>query len=120
MLDSRVTREVLAEARRVGAKVILSGDDRQLASIERGGLFTELGKQHGAAEITEVARQKVDWQREAAHDLAEGRFDSAVAAYDRHGAITWTGDGEAARAALVERCKTDALAEPQASRFVFA
>ena len=120
MLDSRATGEVLAEAKRAGAKVILSGDDRQLASIERGGLFTELRKAHGAAEITEVTRQKVDWQREAARDLAEGRFDSAVAAYDRHGAITWTGDGEAARATLVERWKADTLADPQASRFVFA
>jgi Ti-type conjugative transfer relaxase TraA len=120
MLDSRVTGEVLAEARRAGAKVILSGDDRQLASIERGGLFTELRKAHGAAEITEVTRQTVDWQRHAARDLAEGRFDSAVAAYDRHGAITWAGDGEAARAALVERWKADTLANPKASRFVFA
>ena len=120
MLDSRVTGEVLAEAKRAGAKVILSGDDRQLASIERGGLFTELRKQHGAAEITEVTRQKVDWQRQAARDLAEGRFDNAVAAYDRHGAITWTGDGEATRAALVARWKADTLADPQASRFVFA
>ena len=49
MLDSRITGEVLAEAKRAGAKVILSGDDRQLASIERGGLFTELRKAHGAA-----------------------------------------------------------------------
>ena len=120
MLDSRVTGEVLAEARRAGAKVVLAGDDRQLASIERGGLFTELRQRHGAAEITEVTRQKVDWQRQAARDLAEGRFDSAVAAYDRHGAITWTADGEAARAALVARWKADTLADPQASRFVFA
>ena len=120
MLDSRVTGEVLAEAKRAGAKVILSGDDRQLASIERGGLFTELRKAHGAAEITEVTRQKVDWQRQAARDLAEGRFDTAVAAYDRHGAISWTGGGEAARAALVARWKADTLADPRASRFVFA
>ena len=120
MLDSRVTGEVLAEAKRAGAKVILSGDDRQLASIERGGLFTELRRAHGAAEITEVTRQKVGWQREAARDLAEGRFDAAVAAYDRHGAINWTSDGEAARAALVARWKADTLADPQASRFVFA
>src|ERR1700712_5364825 len=120
MLDSRVTGELLAEAKRAGAQVVLAGDDRQLASIERGGLFTELRKAHGAAEITEVTRQKVDWQRHAARDLAEGRFDSAVAAYDRHGAITWTGDGEAARAALVERWKADTLADPKASRFVFA
>jgi len=120
MLDSRVTGELLAEAKSAGAKVILAGDDRQLASIERGGLFTELRRQHGAAEITEVTRQKVDWQRQAARDLAEGRFDAAVQAFDRHGAVTWTADQEAARAELVARWKMDTAANPQASRFVFA
>jgi ATP-dependent exoDNAse (exonuclease V) alpha subunit len=63
MLDTRIAGELLAEARVSGAKVILAGDDRQLASIERGGLFTELRKAHGAAEITEVTRQNVGWQR---------------------------------------------------------
>ncbi len=120
MLDSRVTGELLAEAKSAGAKVILAGDDRQLASIERGGLFTELRRAHEAAEITEVIRQKVDWQRQAARDLAEGRFDAAVQAFDRHGAVTWTADQEAARAALVSRWKADTAANPQASRFVFA
>ncbi len=120
MLDSRVTGELLAEAKSAGAKVILAGDDRQLASIKRGGLFTELRRQHGAAEITEVTRQKVDWQRQAARDLAEGRFDAAVQAFDRHGAVTWAPDQEAARAALVTRWKADTAADPQASRFVFA
>jgi Ti-type conjugative transfer relaxase TraA len=120
MLDSRVTGELLAEARQAGAKVVLAGDDRQLASIERGGLFTELRKAHGAAEITEVTRQRVDWQRQAARDLAEGRFDSAVQAFDKHGAVTWAEDQEAARAALVARWTADTTADPQASRFVFA
>ncbi len=120
MLDSRVTGELLAEARQAGAKVVLAGDDRQLASIERGGLFTELRKQHGAAEITEVTRQRVGWQRQAARDLAEGRFDAAVQAFDRNGAVTWTADQEAARAALVAHWTADTAADPQASRFVFA
>jgi len=120
MLDSRVTGELLAEARQAGAKVVLAGDDRQLASIERGGLFTELRKAHGAAEITEVTRQRVDWQRQAARDLAEGRFDAAVQAFDRHGAVTWTADQDAARAALVARWTADTAADPHASRFVFA
>jgi Ti-type conjugative transfer relaxase TraA len=120
MLDSRVTGELFAEARRAGAKVILAGDDRQLASIERGGLFSELKQHHGAAEITEVTRQRVDWQRQAARDLAEGRLADAVAAYDRAGAITWTQDQQAGRMALVEAWKRDTAAEPQATRFVFA
>jgi Ti-type conjugative transfer relaxase TraA len=120
MLDSRITGELLAAARSSGAKLILAGDDHQLASIERGGLFTELKAHHGSAEITEVTRQRVDWQRQAARDLAEGRFAEAVTAYDRAGAITWTPDQDAARTALVEAWTRDTAAEPAAKRFVFA
>jgi hypothetical protein len=120
MLDSRVTGELLAEARQAGAKLILAGDDRQLASIERGGLFTEMRQRHGAADISEITRQRVDWQREAAHDLAEGRFTDAVAAFDKAGAITWTNDQEDARTALVAAWKRDTAAQPAATRFVFA
>ena len=58
MLDTRVTGELLAAARQAGAKVILAGDDRQLASIERGGLFSEMRQRHGSAEITEVTRHR--------------------------------------------------------------
>jgi Ti-type conjugative transfer relaxase TraA len=120
MLDTRVTGELLGAARQAGAKVILAGDDRQLASIERGGLFAELRQRHGAAEITEVTRQKVDWQRQAARDLAEGRFGEAVAAFDTAGEITWTQDQEDARKALVAAWTRDTAQQPEATRFVFA
>jgi ATP-dependent exoDNAse (exonuclease V) alpha subunit len=120
MLDTPVTGELLAAGRQAGAKVILAGDDRQLASIERGGLFAELRQRHGAAEITEVTRQRVDWQRQAARDLAEGRFADAVGAFDRAGAITWTDKQEDARTALVAAWTRDAEERPGASRFVFA
>jgi Ti-type conjugative transfer relaxase TraA len=120
MLDTRITGELLAEARRAGAKVILAGDDRQLASIERGGLFTALREQHGATEISEITRQRTDWQRRAARDLAEGRFEDAVVAFDRSGAITWTDDQAAARQTLVTAWTRDTVAEPDATRFVFA
>lgn len=120
MLDTRITAELLAEARQAGAKVVLAGDDRQLASIERGGLFTALREQHGAAEISEITRQRTGWQRRAARDLAEGRFGEAVAAFDRAGAITWTDDQAAAREALVVAWTRDTASDPDATRFVFA
>lgn len=120
MLDTRITGELLTEARKAGAKLILAGDDRQLASIERGGLFTELRQRHGAAEIVEVVRQQSDWQRQAARDLAEGRFAEAVTAFDQAGAITWTNDQADARAALVDAWKRDTAADRAATRFVFA
>jgi Ti-type conjugative transfer relaxase TraA len=120
MLDTRVTRELLLEARRGGARLILAGDDRQLASIERGGLFSELKQRHGSSEITEVTRQRVDWQRRAARDLAEGNFVEAVSAFAKNGAIVWTDKPDSTRAALVERWRRDTARDPQATRFVFA
>jgi Ti-type conjugative transfer relaxase TraA len=120
MLDTRITGELLSAARQASAKVILAGDDRQLTSIERGGLFTEMRERHGSAEITEVTRQRVDWQRQAARDLAEGRFVEAVGAFDRAGAITWTDRQEQARSALVAAWTRDGEERAGQSRFVFA
>lgn len=120
MLDSRVTGELLAEVRRSGAKLVLAGDDRQLASIERGGLFAELKQRHGAATISQVTRQHEGWQRRAAQDLAAGRTAAAVRAFDQHGAITWTSTPDEAKAALVERWKMDTGSGAGGTRFVFA
>ena len=120
MVDTHILGELLAQARAAGAKVILAGDDRQLASIERGGLFSELRREYGSADITEVTRQRSDWQREASRDLAEGRFVRAVEAFEAAGAITWTNDQVDARAALVRAWAEDVAADPKATRFVFA
>ena len=50
MRGTRITGELLSAARQRHAKVILVGYDRQLAVIERGGLFRELALRYGAAE----------------------------------------------------------------------
>lgn len=120
MTDTRVLGTLMAEARFSGAKVVLVGDDRQLTSIERGGIFSELVRAHGAAEITQVMRQRIDWQRTAARDLAEGQFEAAVRAFARNDAVVWTRTQDEARAALVTRWTRDSAADPAASRFVFA
>ena len=120
MLDAKITGELLREAKMAGAKVIGAGDDRQLASIERGGLFTELRKAHGSAEIAQVTRQRVDWQREAARSLSEGRFEEALSAFARNHAVIWTTRQDDTRAKLTEQWSKDTAADPNASRFVFA
>jgi hypothetical protein len=120
MMGTPIIGGLLTVANHAGAKLILVGDDRQLPSIERGGIFPELLRRHASAEITEVTRQKIEWQRQAARDLAEYRFREAVAAFGRAGAISWSGTREEAQGALVEAWKRDHAAHPQESRFVFA
>ncbi|HYE39742.1 MAG TPA: AAA family ATPase, partial [Ramlibacter sp.] len=120
MVDSKTLGRVLHEAARTGAKLILVGDDRQLASVERGGLFSVLRERYGVATIEKVTRQRQEWQREAAEDLAAGRHDRAVQAFADRGCVRWSNTQDEARAALVAQWAADTAGRPEKSRFVFA
>jgi ATP-dependent exoDNAse (exonuclease V) alpha subunit len=120
MIDTKMMAALTAYARNAGAKLILVGDDRQLSSIERGGMFGALKDRYGAAALTEITRQYKQDDRRAAAMMAEGNFSDAIAIYEKKGAITWTRTQEEARARLVHRWTADTEAAPEKSRFVFA
>lgn len=101
------------------AKLVLVGDDRQLASIERGGVFTDIREKIGSASLTTVRRQHQNWAKQAATDFAEGRFRAGLEAYDAQGLVHWQDDLEAARTALLDRWRADTEAD-RGVRFVFA
>ena len=89
MMDNAIMAKLLKGAEQSGAKLILAGDDRQFASVSRGGMFTELVNQHGAAELTTVLRQRQEYQAKASEDFARGDIHAALAAYDARGQIVW-------------------------------
>jgi ATP-dependent exoDNAse (exonuclease V) alpha subunit len=120
MLDTRLMAMVTAHAADAGAKLILVGDDRQLSSIDRGGMFAVLKDRHGAAVLSEVRRQYKADERRASEMMAEGNFDAALAIYEKKGAIHWTRTQVEARAELVEKWAHDTAADRDKSRFVFA
>jgi ATP-dependent exoDNAse (exonuclease V) alpha subunit len=112
--------DLAQHARDAGAKLILVGDDRQLSSIERGGMFAALKERYGAATLTEVTRQREDDERRAASMMSEGNFHDALTMYEAKKAIVWTRTQEQARALLVKRWAADTAAAPEKARFVFA
>ena len=120
MLDTKLIAMVTAHAHAAGAKLILVGDDRQLASIARGGMFGTLKDRYGAAALTEVTRQRKDDDRRAASMMAEGNFHDALAMYEAKGGITWTRSQAEAQAALVRTWAADTAVAPDKARFVFA
>lgn len=120
MLDTKLMAMVTAHAHDAGAKLILVGDDRQLSSIDRGGMFGALKDRYGGAALSEVKRQhKVD-ERRAAEMMAEGNFHDALGIFDGKGAIHWTRTQGEARAELVDKWAKDSAQHPDKSRFVFA
>jgi conjugative relaxase-like TrwC/TraI family protein len=84
MLGSRKLARLLDYAADARAKVVLVGDDKQLASIDAGGGFRGLRLRLGASTLTENRRQAEPWEREAVEHLREGNIDAALAAYREH------------------------------------
>lgn len=120
MVDTKLMAQLTTYANAAYAKLILVGDDRQLSSIDRGGMFAVLKDRHGAAELSEVRRQSRNDDRRAAELMAEGNFHDALTRYDAKGGIKWTRTQEEAQAALVRKWAADTAADASKTRFVFA
>jgi Ti-type conjugative transfer relaxase TraA len=120
MIDTKLMAMVTAWAVDTHAKLILVGDDRQLSSIDRGGMFGALKDRYGAAALSEVKRQHKMDERRASEWMAAGNFHDALNLYDRKGSIHWTRTQGEARAALIAQWAKDSAAQPDKSRFVFA
>jgi hypothetical protein len=118
MIGTRQMERVLSEAQRHGAKVVLVGDAEQLQAIEAGAAFRATAERHGSVEITDIRRQREDWQRQATRALATERTGEAIAAYADAGHVHSAATRGQAREELVERWDRDRQAAPQASRII--
>ncbi|WP_089290834.1 MULTISPECIES: MobQ family relaxase [unclassified Azospirillum] len=127
MLSTRDMLGLLRAADAAGAKLVLVGDERQLASAyQHGGLFGALRERHPdlVSELSEIRRIRdhapdAGGQRQAFNAMHEGRFREALEIFDKQGFIHWADTREAARAALAERYAHDLAASPEARRFAY-
>jgi len=120
MLATKHLAELMGRAEEAGAKLILVGDDKQLASIEHGGMFGALKEEHGAAELHTVRRVADADQKTAFNAMHRGDFRAALDVFKDRGAIHWTEGEDATQAALVESYAQASAQEPGKTRFAFA
>jgi conjugative relaxase-like TrwC/TraI family protein len=97
--------QTLAES--AGARVVLTGDPRQLGAVEAGGVMGLLDGHAETYTLSEVRRFTTDWEAAASLGLRDGS-PGALAEYDRHGRLQAYDDAEqtwdaAARAAVADR-----------------
>lgn len=118
LTGTRQMDRVLSAARDTGAKVVLVGDPEQLQAIEAGAAFRSLTEAHGAVEITEIRRQRDDWQRGATRALATGRTGEAIRAYGENDMVHGAETREDARAELVEGWNDARTSESEKSRII--
>lgn len=102
MVGTRQLNRISAQLAQRGCKLVLIGDPEQLQPIEAGTPFKDIVDQTGAARITEIRRQREDWQRRASQSFALGKTADAFDAYQKNCAVNKSEDGDQAITQLVE------------------
>jgi len=86
MMSMAHIAKIVRRAAKVGAKVIIAGDQEQLAAVESGGGMMLLARHLGFVQLAEAVRFKAQWERDASLRLRTG--DATVLdEYHEHGRI---------------------------------
>lgn len=102
MVATRDLEAILTAAQAAGAKVVLIGDRRQLASVGGASALRAVAEVVGrSAVLGEVRRQSVDWQRAASVVMARGDAEAGLRAYARHDRVELVSGPEAAQARVI-------------------
>lgn len=80
-------QELLRVAATRKCNVILAGDERQLSSVGRGGMFEGLAEKHGSSTVLDIKRQSSNWGKEVASCFADSRVLEAQHKKERDGHI---------------------------------
>lgn len=120
MLSTESLAKLTDAARQAGAKLILAGDDAQLASVEKGGMFETLRVTHGAAILRDVQRVSDAEQKRAFGEMHAGEFLGALQLAEKTGRLHWTDKQDDTLPAMAKQYADDLAADPGKKRFMFA
>ena len=79
--------ELLRVAASYKCNVILAGDERQLSSVQRGGMFEVFAGSYGATSLLDIKRQDSSWGRAVAMAFSNGDVRAGVAILEEHNRI---------------------------------
>jgi len=102
MADTAILHRLTGACARSGASLYIVGDDKQLGSVVRGGIYTAIREEHGQSTLTDITRQKEGWQKDASKAFAAGNVKEAISAYEKHGCIAWNATQADAKDQLIK------------------
>lgn len=113
MVGTRLMSRLFEEANRSGAKLILTGDERQIQSVQAGGALRTLKYELGFSELTQIRRQREEWAKEAVKSFAHGKADVALKAYNEKGLVTVKNTPEETRDTLISNWRRVGVHDPK-------
>jgi len=75
MASTRISADIIARAEQADVKVIAVGDSGQLTSVQAGGWFAAITREHAGPELREVIRQHDPAERDALAALHDGNAE---------------------------------------------
>lgn len=88
MVDSRKMSGIVSACEASGAKLILSGDEKQLQPVGAGNTFSHLQNETLAATLTEIHRQRDGDDKQAVQAMSRGDAAAALAHHIDKGRVT--------------------------------
>ncbi|WCA60700.1 Ti-type conjugative transfer relaxase TraA [Agrobacterium tumefaciens] len=120
MVGSRQLARFIGEAEARGAKIVLVGDHEQLQAIGAGAPFRAIAEQIGHVELSDIRRQRHDWQRQASVAFATHKTAEGLAAYRDRGDIHFAESRDAAMAQIVRDYVADSEKRADGTRVAMA
>lgn len=85
-------QELLRVAATRKCNVILSGDERQLSSVSRGGIFEVVAEKFGSSSVFDIKRQSSNWGKDVASCFAGSRVLEGLSILESNERIKWGGN----------------------------
>ncbi|MGO2356169.1 MAG: MobF family relaxase [Marinomonas foliarum] len=103
-------------------KLILTGEDKQLDAINRGGSLRYLSNPEviGTQRIENIRRQRTAWARRVVADLRDGKAEKALKTLDEKGCLHFHDNAENTKKALVDGWHKYQKANPEKASLVIA
>ena len=102
MIGNDDYKELLRVAATRKCNVVLAGDERQLASVSRGGMFEVFAGRYGSSSILDIQRQSGQWGKSVAMSMSEGRVESAISILESENRIKWDESSHASMESLIK------------------
>ncbi|MCX2758207.1 relaxase domain-containing protein [Vibrio sp. Sgm 22] len=122
LIPSTDLQQLLHEAKVSTCKVILTGEDKQLDAINRGGALRFLSRPEvlGTQRIETIRRQREDWAKQVVVNLRDKRSQQALVTLDDHNCVHWAETNEEAIQQLVSDWEKYQMTHPEKQSLVIA
>ncbi len=120
MLASKYYNRIFRKAEKMGCKVLLIGDTKQVQPVEAGQMFGTLQNKFDGSELSTVRRQSDPEEAKTILGIREGKVDETFQFYEKKGYLHVETDQNEAEASILKRWKEFRSSNPQKTSLILA